>query len=148
MQHLADFEEVNIFLRGLVPLIGFKSATIFYDRAERLAGRSHYTIRKMLGLAVDGITSLSIKPIIIITGIGIVFSLLGLGLMIWAIIGWFLGNTVVGWASLFCVVCILGGIQLISLGIIGQYVGKTYLESKRRPRFIISERTWIENKRI
>lgn len=142
LQHFADFEEVNIFLRGMVPLVGFPSATVTYDRAERLAGKSHYPLRKMIALAFNGITSLSVKPITMITSFGIGFSLIGLLLMIWAVVEAILGNTVAGWASTVCIICLLGGIQLISLGILGQYIGKTYLETKRRPRYIISARTW------
>ena len=142
MEHFADFEEVNIFLRGMVPLVGFPSTTVSYDRAERLAGKSHYPLRKMLALAFNGITSLSVKPITLITTFGIGFSLVGLALMIWAVIEAILGNTVAGWASTVCIICLLGGIQLISLGILGQYIGKTYLETKHRPRYIISARTW------
>ena len=147
LQHFADFEEVNIYLRGMVPLVGFKSATVSYDRAERLAGKSHYPLRKMLALAFNGITSLSIKPITLITTFGIGFSLIGLILMIWAVVEAALGNTVAGWASTVCIICLLGGIQLISLGILGQYIGKTYLETKRRPRYIISARTWETEQR-
>ena len=147
LQHFADFEEVNIYLRGMVPLVGFKSATVSYDRAERLAGKSHYPLRKMLALAFNGITSLSVKPITLITTFGIGFSLIGLVLMIWAVVEAILGNTVAGWASTVCIVCLLGGIQLISLGILGQYIGKTYLETKRRPRYIISARTWETEER-
>ena len=142
LEHFADFEEVNIFLRGMVPLVGFQSTTVSYDRAERLAGKSHYPLRKMLALAFNGITSLSVKPITLITAFGIGFSLVGLILMIWAVVEAILGNTVAGWASTVCIICLLGGIQLISLGILGQYIGKTYLETKRRPRYIISARTW------
>lgn len=142
LQHFADFEEVNIYLRGMVPLVGFPSATVSYDRAERLAGKSHYPLRKMLALAFNGITSLSVKPITLITTFGISFSLIGLILMIWAVVEAILGQTVAGWASTVCIICLLGGIQLISLGILGQYIGKTYLETKHRPRYIISARTW------
>ena len=142
LQHLADFEEVNIFLRGMVPLVGFKSTTVSYDRAERLAGKSHYPLRKMLALAFNGITSLSVKPITLITTIGAGFSFIGLILMIWAVVRAILGQTVAGWASTVCIVCLLGGIQLISMGILGQYIGKTYMETKHRPRYIISARTW------
>jgi len=142
LQSFADFEEVNIFLRGMVPLVGYPSATVSYDRAERLAGKSHYPLRKMLALAFNGITSLSVKPITLITSFGIGFSLIGLLLMIWAVVEAILGNTVAGWASTVCIICLLGGIQLISLGILGQYIGKTYLETKHRPRYIISARTW------
>ena len=142
LQHFADFEEVNIFLRGMVPLVGFPSATVSYNRAERLAGKSHYPLRKMIALAFNGITSLSVKPITLITSFGIGFSLIGLLLMIWAVVEAILGNTVAGWASTVCIICLLGGIQLTSLGILGQYIGKTYLETKHRPRYIISARTW------
>ncbi len=147
LQHLEEFGEVNIFLRGLVPLVGFASTSVSYERTERLAGKSHYPLRKMLGLAANGITSLSIKPITMITGFGVFFSFLGLIAMIWATVEAVLGHTVSGWASLVCIMCLLGGIQLISLGIIGQYIGKTYLETKRRPRYVISERTWEKNSR-
>ena len=147
LKEFADFEEVNIFLRGMVPLVGFPSATVSYDRAERLAGKSHYPLRKMLALAFNGITSLSVKPVSLITGSGIAFSLVGLALMIWAVVEAILGKTVAGWASTICIICLLGGIQLISLGILGQYIGKTYLETKRRPRYIISARTWEPEQR-
>ena len=147
LQHFADYEEVNIFLRGMFPLVGFKSTSVYYERAERLAGESHYPLKKMLALAFNGITSLSVKPINMIAGFGVVFSLVGLLIAVWAIIEAIAGNTVAGWASTICVVCLLGGIQLISLGIIGQYIGKTYLETKRRPRYIISERTWEDAQR-
>lgn len=142
LQHFADYEEVNIFLRGMFPLVGFKSTSVYYERAERLAGESHYPLKKMLGLAFDGITSLSIKPVSLITGIGIGFSCIGVLIAIWAIVQAILKHTVAGWTSTICIICLLGGIQLISVGVIGQYVGKTYLETKRRPRYIISERTW------
>ena len=147
LRHFADFGEVNIFLRGMFPLVGFKSTCVYYDRAERVAGESHYPLSKMLALAFNGITSLSVKPISVITGLGICVSALGMLATLWAVIKVFLGQTVHGWASLFCVVCLLGGIQLVSLGVIGQYVGKTYMESKRRPRYIISERTWSKSGR-
>ena len=147
LDHFAGFEEVNIFLRGMIPLVGFPSATVSYERAERLAGKSHYPLRKMLALAFNGITSLSVKPITLITGCGVGFSVIGLILMIWAIVKSILGKTVAGWTSTVCIICLLGGIQLISLGIIGQYIGKTYLETKRRPRYIISARTWESNER-
>ena len=142
LQHFADFEEVNIFLRGMVPLVGFPSDTVYYERNVRLAGESHYPLRKMLALTFNGITSLSVKPITLITTFGIGFSILGVILMIWAIVQACLGNTVAGWTSTVCIICLLGGIQLISLGVLGQYIGKTYLETKRRPRYIISARTW------
>ena len=147
LNHFADFEEVNIFLRGMFPLVGFKSDTVYYERAERLAGESHYPLRKMLALAVDGITSLSVRPLSIITGIGLFFSLLGLAAAVWAVAEAIRGATVAGWASTVCLVCVIGGIQLISTGVIGQYLGKTYMETKHRPRYIISERTWEQTGR-
>lgn len=147
LRHFADFGEVNIFLRGMFPLVGFKSTCVYYERRERLAGESHYPLGKMLALAFNGITSLSVKPINLITGVGVGFSLLGLVASLWAVVKVILGQTVHGWASLFCIVCLLGGIQLVSLGVIGQYVGKTYMETKRRPRYIVSERTWEKGRR-
>lgn len=142
LQGFADFHEVNIFLRGMVPLVGYKSATVYYERHERIAGESHYPLSKMLALAFDGITSLSVRPISIITGAGCVVSLIGFVGIIWAIITAILGNVVPGWASIVCIVCFLGGIQLLSLRVIGEYIGKIYLESKHRPRYIISDKTW------
>ncbi len=140
LKEFANFHEVNLFLRGMFPLVGFKSTSVYYKRLERQAGSTHYPLRKMLALAFDGITSLSIKPITMIAGLGGAVSVLGFIGIIWAIVMAAAGHTVSGWASLVCIVCFLGGIQLLSLGIIGEYVGKTYLETKRRPRFIISER--------
>ena len=142
LQEFAGFQEVNIFLRGMIPLVGFKSTCVYYERHERLAGESHYPLSKMLAIAVDGITSLSVRPISIITGAGCVVSLIGFVGIIWAIITAILGNAVPGWASIVCIVCFLGGIQLLSLGVIGEYIGKIYLESKHRPRYIISDKTW------
>ena len=147
LQHFADFEEVNIFLRGMIPLVGFPSATVSYERTERLAGKSHYPLGRMLSLAFNGISSLSVRPLTMITCIGALFSVLGLGLMIWAVVEAVLGRTVAGWASTVCIICLLGGIQLVSLGIIGQYIGKTYMETKHRPRYIISARTWEPEER-
>lgn len=142
LQEFAGFQEVNIFLRGMIPLVGYKSTTVYYERHERIAGESHYPLSKMLTIAVDGITSLSVRPISIITGAGCVVSLIGFVGIIWAIITAILGNAVPGWASIVCIVCFLGGIQLLSLGVIGEYIGKIYLESKHRPRYIISDKTW------
>jgi len=142
LQHFADFHEVNLFLRGMFPLVGFKSTSVYYSRHERMAGKSHYPLKKMLALAFDGITSLSVKPITMIAQLGAIVSILGFIGIVWAIVLAVQGNTVSGWASIVCIVCFLGGIQLLSLGIIGEYVGKTYMESKRRPRYIISDRTW------
>ena len=145
LEHFADFQEVNIFLRGMFPLVGFKSTSVYYDREERLAGKSQYPLRKMLGLAFDGITSLSIQPIRIISGLGIFFSIIGFIGVIWAVIVKIIGYSVDGWASTMCIVAFLGGLQLLSLGVIGEYVGKTYMETKHRPRYIISDRTWDES---
>ena len=142
LQEFAGFQEVNIFLRGMIPLVGYKSTTVYYERHERIAGESHYPLSKMLAIAVDGITSLSVRPISIITGAGCVVSLIGFVGIIWAIITAILGNAVPGWASIVGIVCFLGGIQLFSLGVIGEYIGKIYLESKHRPRYIISDKTW------
>ncbi|MCI6937618.1 MAG: glycosyltransferase family 2 protein [Clostridiales bacterium] len=141
LKEFANFKEVNIFLRGMFPLVGFKSTCVYYERHERIAGESHYPLKKMLALAFDGITSLSIRPIRIITGLGVVISLVAFALIIYALVSYFTGNVVSGWASSLIVTCFLGGIQLISLGVIGEYVGKIYMETKGRPRFIISERT-------
>lgn len=141
LQHFADFKEVNLYLRGMFPLVGFKSTCVYYDRSERIAGRTHYPLRKMLTLAFDGITSLSIAPIRIISAVGVFFSLFGAVSVIWAVIRALTGHTIAGWASTVCIVSLLGGIQLLSLGVIGEYVGKAYMETKRRPRYIISERT-------
>ena len=142
LQEFANFKEVNIFLRGMVPLVGFKSTSVYYERHERIAGESHYPLKKMLALAFDGITSLSIKPIRMITIAGIFIAFLSFIGVIWAVVGEFMGNTVSGWASTVCIVCFMGGIQLLCLGVIGEYIGKIYLETKQRPRYIISERTW------
>ena len=145
LQEFANFKEVNLFLRGMVPLVGFPSTQVFYERHERLAGESHYPLSKMLALAFDGITSLSIKPIRLIIGFGGFIAFLSFLGILWAIIGAMLGNTVSGWASTVCIICFIGGIQLLSLGIIGEYIGKIYLEVKERPRYIISERTYTTN---
>jgi len=141
LKEFAGFREVNIFLRGMFPLVGFKSTSVYYERHERLAGKSHYPLRKMLALAFDGITSLSVKPIRIITGLGLIISLVSFLLILYALIAWAGGRAVAGWASTLIVVALLGGIQLISLGVIGEYVGKIFLETKHRPRYIVSERT-------
>lgn len=142
LQHFADFHEVNLFLRGMFPLVGFKSTSVYYNREERIAGKSHYPLSKMLALAFDGITSLSIQPISVIAGGGVTVSIIGLIGILWAVIARLTGHTVPGWASLMCVILFLGGVQLMSLGVIGIYVGKTYMEAKHRPRYIISDRTW------
>ena len=139
----ADYHEVNLFLRGIFPLIGFKSTTVTYERHERLAGESHYPLSKMLGLAFDGITSLSVKPLQLIARIGGIFVLPGLIGIIVVVVRRLMGISMAdGWASLVCIVIFIGGIQLTSLGIIGEYIGKIYMETKHRPRYIISDKTW------
>ena len=142
LNEFSNFKEVNLFLRGMVPLVGFKSTSVFYERHERLAGESHYPLSKMLSLAFDGITSLSIKPIRLITAFGVIVALFSFVGVIWSIVTHFLGHTVSGWASMTCIICFVSGVQLISLGVIGEYVGRIYMETKQRPRFIISERTY------
>ncbi len=142
LRELAKFEEVNLFLRGMVPLVGFKSTSVEYKRAERLAGKSKYPLRKMLSLAGDGITSLSIKPLRLIMSFGIIVAILSFVGVIWAIVSAIGGHAVAGWASTTCIICFVSGVQLICMGIIGEYIGKIYMETKRRPRYIISERTW------
>lgn len=142
LNEFANFREVNIFLRGMVPLVGFKSTSVYYERAERIAGESHYPLKKMLALAFDGITSLSVKPIRLITGFGALISVVSFLGVIWAMIEAILGSTVAGWASTTSIVCFMGGIQLLCLGVIGEYIGKIYLETKQRPRFIIGETTF------
>lgn len=125
----------------MVPLVGFKSTSVFYDRTPRLAGKSHYPFRKMLSLAFDGITSLSTKPIKLVTLIGFLVTLASFGGIVWSLVAYFTGSVVSGWASTVAIICFLGGIQLLSIGIIGSYIGKIYLETKGRPRYIISEET-------
>lgn len=141
LQEFKNFKEVNLFLRGMFPLVGFKSTCVAYERHERIAGESHYPIKKMIKLAIDGITSLSIKPIHMITVIGGIISLLSFICAIWAVVVALLGRSVQGWASMTCIICFIGGIQLICLGVIGEYIGKIYMEVKHRPRYIISDRT-------
>lgn len=144
LKELANFREVNLFLRGMVPLVGFKSTCVEYARAERLAGESKYPLKKMLALAADGITSLSVKPLRLITSFGVFVAVLSFIGVIWAIVSALYGATVAGWASTTCIVCFVSGVQLTCLGIIGEYIGKIYLETKGRPRYIISERTYDE----
>lgn len=144
LRELAKFREVNLFLRGMVPLVGFKSTSVEYKRAERLAGKSKYPLRKMLSLAGDGITSLSVKPLRLIMSFGIIVAMLSFAGVIWAIVSALSGHAVAGWASTTCIICFVSGVQLICMGIIGEYIGKIYMETKQRPRYIISERTWEE----
>ena len=139
---LSEFHEVNLFLRGMVPLVGFKSTSVEYSRSERIAGESKYPLKKMIALAVDGITSLSVKPLRMIMSFGLTVALISFIGVIWAIVAAICGDTVAGWASTTCIVCFVGGVQLICMGIIGEYVGKIYMETKARPRYIISAKTW------
>ena len=145
LKEFANFKEVNLFLRGMFPLVGFKSTSVYYERHERIAGKSHYPLSKMLALAFDGITSLSVKPIRIITALGTVIAGLSFLGVIWSIVMRLMGNAVAGWSSMVCIICLLGGVQLVCRGVLGEYIGKIYMEVKHRPRYIISERT-EENK--
>lgn len=140
LQEFQNFKEVNIYLRGLFPLVGFKSTCVYYDRHERLEGEGHYSIAKLLTLAFDGITSLSVKPIKFITGFGFFVALISFVLLIYSVIVHFVESTPQGWASTTCIICFLSGMQMISIGVIGEYIGKIYLETKARPRYIIKER--------
>ena len=141
LEGLAEFKEVNLFLRGTVPLVGYKSTSVYYERNERIAGESHYPFSKMLNLALNGITSLSTKPLRYITTIGIVMAFISFLFIIWAIVARVTGYTVAGWTSLVGIMALIGGIQLFCLGIIGEYIGKIYSEVKQRPKFIIEATT-------
>jgi hypothetical protein len=140
LEALKQYSEVNLFLRGIVPLIGFRFTTVYYDRAERFAGESKYPLRRMLALALDGVTSFTAAPLRMISLLGVVVSFLSLGLMIWAL--WIKLVTVEalpGWASSVVPIYFLGGVQLLSIGILGEYVAKLYFEAKRRPRYFVEE---------
>ena len=137
VEGLAQFSEVNLFLRGIVPQIGYKWTTVEYARAERFAGESKYPLKKMLAFAADGITSFSVKPIRLVLSTGVVVFLVSLLMLLYALISKLMGNTSAGWTSLMGSIWLIGGIQLLSLGVIGEYIGKIYNETKRRPRFII-----------
>ena len=141
LKEFANFKEVNLFLRGMFPLVGFKSTSVYYERRERMAGKSHYPLKKMISLALEGITSLSVKPLHVITGIGCLIALLSFIGVIWSVVVALCGNSVPGWASMTSIICLLGGVQLTCLGILGEYIGKIYIEVKQRPRYIISDRT-------
>jgi len=134
---LAQFSEVNLFLRGIAPLVGFQTGVVYYDRNERFAGESKYPLKKMLAFAVDGITSFSVKPLRLITALGIVVFIISMLMLIYTLISWIVGRAVSGWASTVASIWMIGGIQLLSLGVIGEYIGKIYSETKRRPRFVI-----------
>ena len=139
LQELADFKEVNLFLRGMVPLIGFQSCSVYYERAERFAGESKYPLKKMLAFAINGITSFSTKPLKLITTVGTLMSVISVIAILWAIIVKIAGHSELGWSSTMCSVWLIGGLQLLGLGIIGEYVGKIYAEVKARPRYIIAD---------
>ncbi len=145
LNEFANFKEVNLFLRGMVPLVGFKSTSVAYERHERLAGKSHYPLKKMLALALDGITSLSTRPLRLVTIFGFFVTLASFAGIVWAVVCHAMRAAVAGWASVVAIICFLGGIQLLSLGVVGEYIGKIYLETKARPRYIISESTDEEN---
>lgn len=140
LEGLAQFTEVNLFLRGMVPLIGYKFSIVEYERHERFAGESKYPLKKMIAFALDGITSLSIKPIRIISGLGFAISIISILALIYSFIVKLFGETVTGWTSLTLSIWLLGGIQLLCLGVIGEYIGKIYNETKHRPRFIIADK--------
>ncbi len=139
LQELESFKEVNLFLRGIVPLIGFKSDVVTYERHERFAGESKYPLKKMMNFAFDGITSFSVKPIRLITTLGLLIFSVSLVMLIWFLIDHFLGRTEPGWTSIIVSVWAIGGLQLLAIGVIGEYIGKIYLESKARPKYIIEE---------
>lgn len=139
LQAFSLYKETNIFLRGMVPLVGYKSDVVTYERFERLAGESKYPLKKMLALAWEGITSLSIQPIRMITWLGAIIFAISIIMIIYSLISFFIGTAVSGWASTLCSIWALGGLQLLAIGIIGEYIGKIYLETKNRPRFIVEE---------
>lgn len=139
LQEMENYQEVNLFLRGIVPMIGFQTDVVTYERHERFAGESKYPLKKMLALAVDGITSLSIKPIRLIVFLGMFIFLCSIAMLAYSLIQHFLGNTSIGWTSLIVSIWAIGGLQLLAIGVIGEYIGKIYLETKRRPRFIIEK---------
>ena len=136
---LSEFNEVNLFLRGLVPMVGYKTDVVYYERAERFAGESKYPLKKMIQFATEGITSLSIKPIRLITSLGFGIFIISLLVLIYSLIRYFTGHTIPGWTTTVLSVWAIGGLIMISLGIIGEYIGKIYLETKARPRYIIDE---------
>lgn len=139
LEGLAEFREVNLFLRGIVPMIGFSTDVVYYERGERFAGESKYPLGKMLSFAIEGITSLSTKPIRMITFLGFFIFLVSIGILIYSLVRHFMGATIVGWTTLMVSVWAIGGLILLSLGVVGEYIGKIYLETKARPRFLIEE---------
>ena len=139
LEGLSEFKEVNLFLRGIVPMIGYRSDTVEYERGERFAGESKYPLKKMVSFAMEGITSLSTKPIRYITLLGFLIFLVSIAMLIYSVVRWAMGDTIIGWASMICSVWAIGGLILLSLGVIGEYIGKIYLETKGRPRFLIRQ---------
>lgn len=139
LEEMANYKEVNLFLRGIVPMIGFKTDVVTYERHERMAGESKYPLKKMLALAIDGITSLSTKPIRFIVFLGLFIFLCSIGMLIYSLVQHFLGHTSIGWTSLIVSIWAIGGLQLLAIGVIGEYIGKIYLETKARPRYIIEK---------
>ena len=147
VEALAEFKEVNLFLRGMVPMVGFKSDIVTYERAARQAGESKYPLKKMISFAVEGITSLSIKPIRFITALGIFIFFVSIVMLIYFLVVHFMGRTVAGWTTTVVSVWALGGLQLLAIGVIGEYIGKIYLETKSRPKFIIEKDLEEEDKK-
>jgi glycosyltransferase involved in cell wall biosynthesis len=139
LEGLSEFKEVNLFLRGIVPMIGYRTDVVTYERGERFAGESKYPLKKMISFALEGVTSLSVKPLRMITGLGFFIFLVSLVMIVYNIARWATGHTVTGWASLACSLWAIGGLILLALGIIGEYIGKIYMESKARPRFLIRQ---------
>lgn len=139
LEGLSQFQEVNLFLRGIVPMIGYATDTVEYERGERFAGESKYPLKKMVSFALEGVTSLSVRPLRMITALGFLVFFVSLVMIVYNVVRWATGNTVTGWASLSCSVWLIGGLILLSLGVIGEYLGKLYMESKGRPRFLIRE---------
>ena len=143
LEGLSEYREVNLFLRGIVPLIGYRSEYVYYDRHERFAGESKYPLKKMISFALDGITSFSVKPLKLISNLGILISILSVFGLLYALISYFFGVTVSGWTAIVCSIWLLGGLQMLCLGVVGGYIGKIYSEVKARPRFRVEE--YLEN---
>jgi hypothetical protein len=138
VRHLQEYSEVNLFLRGIIPLLGFPTGTVYYDRSARFAGESKYPLRRMLALAFDGITSFSVTPLRFIAALGLAVFLMSFAMVAWVLYGrLFMDAAIPGWASSVIPIYFLGGIQLLSIGVVGEYVAKIYMETKRRPRFSI-----------
>lgn len=139
LDDLSEYSEVNLFLRGIVPMLGYKTTSVFYERGERFAGESKYPLKKMLAFALEGVTSLSTKPLRFITLLGFVIFFVSILMLIYSLVQWFADETVIGWASVICSIWAIGGLVLLSIGVVGEYIGKIYLETKHRPRYKISE---------